>query len=121
MTETEFDKTFHALAHVIRRKIIDIVKANPGCNIGFVCKFLDPSRIAVMNHLKVLTEAKLILSEKVGRERRLYLNTVPIQVIFDRWSTEYSAFWASQLADLKYNLESDKETKKDEGRRKTGQ
>jgi hypothetical protein len=37
--------------------------------------------------------------------RELYFNAVPIQLIYDRWTTEYSQFWASQVTDLKFKAE----------------
>jgi hypothetical protein len=30
---------------------------------------------------------------------------VPIHMIHDRWTTEYSAYWAGGLARMKYRLE----------------
>ncbi|MEL7239820.1 MAG: helix-turn-helix transcriptional regulator, partial [Planctomycetota bacterium] len=62
-------------------------------------------RIAVMNHLAVLEGAGLVLSEKDGRSRRLYLNVVPIQMIYDRWTDDYSGCWASRLTAVKYAAE----------------
>ena len=59
-----------------------------------------------MKHLRVLEEAQLIVSKKNGRSRELYFNVTPIQLIYDRWTTEYSSFWASKVADLKHQLES---------------
>jgi hypothetical protein len=38
--------------------------------------------------------------------RHLYFNAVPIQIIYDRWTTEYSAMWAKRLTRLKYRIES---------------
>ena len=49
--------------------------------------------------------AGLIISEKEGRSRRLYFNCVPIQMIYDRWTTEYSGLWASGLTKVKYRVE----------------
>ena len=69
------------------------------------------SRIAVMKHLRILEEASLVTSVKEGRTRRLYFNAVPIQMIHDRWTSEYSALWASQLTRLKYTVESKRKTK----------
>jgi len=99
------DAVFQALACQSRRQMVDIVKAAPGCGVGHVASFFPMSRIAVMKHLKVLAEARLIVSEKEGRTRRLYFNAVPIQLIYDRWTGEYSALWASQLTDLKHRIE----------------
>lgn len=100
------DAVFRALASEPRRRILDIVKNRPGCNVNDVCESFDMSRIAVMKHLRLLEEAELILSEKVGRERRMYHNAVPIQMIYDRWTTEYSALWAERMTGIKYRVES---------------
>lgn len=32
-------------------------------------------------------------------------NPVPIHMIHNRWTTEYSAYWAGGLARMKYRLE----------------
>lgn len=100
------DLIFHALANLQRRKIMDLVKNMPGCSVNDLCKYFETSRIAVMKHLNVLVEAQLIISKKEGRTRQLYFNVAPIQMIYDRWSTEYSRFWATQAVDLKYKVES---------------
>ena len=96
---------FQALASTSRRKILDIVKDNPGCSVNSVCEHFDMSRIAVMKHLRVLEDAELILSDKNGRTRELFFNTVPIQMIYDRWTTEFSSLWAKSLTAVKYKLE----------------
>jgi hypothetical protein len=36
----------------------------------------------------------------------MYFNSVPIQMIYDRWTTEFSKRWASGLTRLKYRIES---------------
>lgn len=100
------DKVFHALAHQTRRRILDIVKSRPGCSVNDVCDFFECSRIAVMKHLRGLERAELIVSQKVGRTRQLYFNAVPIQMIYDRWTTQYSALWAGGLTRIKYRIES---------------
>jgi len=99
------DAVFQALAHQARRRILDIVKAAPGCPVGEVCAHFGMSRIAVLKHIRVLEEADLLVSERQGREKHLYFNVTPIQLIHDRWSDEYSRFWTGTLADLKYRVE----------------
>ncbi len=99
------DLVFHALAHAIRRKILDLVREDPGQSVGELAKVFDVSRIAVMNHLAVLESAGLIISEKESRSRRLYLNPVPIQMIYERWTDEYSAIWAERVTAIKYAAE----------------
>ena len=106
MKPDEMDATFAALASEPRRRILDILKKEPGANVNRVCEFFaDMGRVAVLKHIDVLEEANLLLSEKVGRERLLYFNPVPIHMIYDRWTTEFSAYWAGQLARIKYRLE----------------
>ena len=105
MKSDDMDNVFKALAHAGRRRILDIVKDRPGASVNEVCEYFDISRIAVMKHLKILEEADLIISEKEGRTRRLYHNAVPIQMIYDRWTTEYSALWAERLSSIKYKVE----------------
>jgi predicted transcriptional regulator len=58
-----------------------------------------------MKHLRVLEQGGLLVSEKRGRTRELYVNTVPIQMIYDRWTTEYSGMWSERLTRLKYRIE----------------
>ena len=102
------DAVLRALANSTRRRILDIVRDEPGCNVNEVSRHFDTSRIAIMKHLRILEEAQLLVSEKSGRNRRLYRNLVPIQLIYDRWTDEYSGFWAGQLADLKYRVEGER-------------
>jgi DNA-binding transcriptional ArsR family regulator len=94
-----------ALGSAPRRRVLDIVKADPGCTVGQVASHFDVSRIAVMHQIRVLEEAQLLISQKEGRQRRLFFNAVPIQMIHDRWTSELSAFWAGRVADVKYRVE----------------
>ena len=106
MSPDTMDRVFHALAHQTRRRILDLVQGMPGCSVADVAKYFETSRISVLKHLKVLEEARLVLSRKRGRTKELFFNAVPIQLIHDRWTTEYSRFWATQVTDLKYRIES---------------
>ncbi len=101
------DLVFHALASRPRRKILDIIKSMPGCCVNDVCKYFEISRIAVIKHLRVLEHSQLIILKKNGRRRELFFNAVPVQLIYDRWTSEYSAFWASKAVDLKVQVEAE--------------
>lgn len=92
------DAVFHALAHAIRRQMLDYAREQPGLTVGEMATHFDVSRIAVMNHLAVLEKADLLVSEKVGRKRQLYLNVMPIQEIHERWTDTYSAHWADRIS-----------------------
>ncbi len=99
------DTVFHALANACRRRILDLVNRMPGCSVNDICKYFEMSRIGVMKHLQVLESAQLIISRKTGRTRELFFNAVPIQLIYDRWTTQYSALWASHATDIKFRAE----------------
>jgi len=101
----DMDAVFQALANEHRRRMLDIVKDQPGLAVGLLASHFDVSRIAVMKHLNVLESAGLVISEKEGRTRRLYFNATPIQMIHDRWTTQYSAYWAGNLTRIKYLAE----------------
>lgn len=105
MKEQHLDALFQALAHPVRREIVDIVKANPGSCVNDVCEHFSMSRIAVMKHLGLLEAADLIVSEKSGRNRLLYFNIMPIQTIYERWTDEYHSAWARSLSAFKKDLE----------------
>lgn len=99
------DDVFQALAHAGRREMLDIVRASPGSRVGEVCERFDMSRIGAMKHLRVLEEAGLLVSRRDGRTRRLYVNAVPIQMIHERWTSEWSALWASEMTNIKRRVE----------------
>ncbi|WBU61547.1 ArsR/SmtB family transcription factor [Paracoccus albus] len=95
------DRVFSALSHSSRREMLDLVRDKPGLSVGELASNFDVSRIAVMNHIKVLEEAQLVISEKDGRARRLYLNAVPIQAIHERWTDNFSAHWLDRMSLIK--------------------
>ena len=105
MSPDSMDAVFQALGNAQRRCMLDYVKNHPGCSVGQVASGFDVSRVAVMRHLAVLEDAQLIISDKRGRTRHLYMNAVPIQMIHDRWTSEYSALWAGRTLDIKYLAE----------------
>lgn len=51
--------------------------------------FPQMDRCTVMQHLKVLEEADLVIARKEGRERWNHLNSLPIKHIYDRWISAY--------------------------------
>jgi DNA-binding transcriptional ArsR family regulator len=108
-------EVFDALGHPTRRRILDILRASPGCTVGELARQFDTSRIAVMHHLRQLEASGLVLGHREGRTRQLFHNPVPIQLIHDRWSTEYGSFWAGKMADVKYAVEHGHSTRGNDG------
>lgn len=100
--DDELDSVFAALAHETRRRILDLVRERPGAGVGEIAAEFDVSRIAIMKHLQTLEDARLIVSEKDGRTRRLYFNAAPIRMIYDRWTDDYSDYWTGETTRIKY-------------------
>jgi DNA-binding transcriptional ArsR family regulator len=98
-------RVFKALADESRRRMLDIVKANEGISVNGLADYFKFSRFAVMKHLRILEEANLLKLERDGRFKKIYLNSVPIQMIYDRWLSDFSRHWARGLTELKYKLE----------------
>lgn len=109
MKQNPMDSVFAALAHPARRRMLDILVGMPGCSVNDVAKYVVPqfpmSRIGVLKHLRVLEEAGLVVSQKQGRVRELYFNAAPIQLVYDRWTSQYSRFWAAHVNDIKFLAE----------------
>lgn len=95
------DSVFAALAHGTRREMLDIVRDHPGITVGKLAAHFDVSRITVMQHLNVLTDCALVLSEKDGRTRKLFLNAAPLHDIHSRWIDQYAAHWADRTQLIK--------------------
>lgn len=96
---------FRALAAPIRRQILDRLKDTPRTTGDLCTVFPDLDRCTVMQHLKVLEEADLVIAVRRGRERWNHLNPLPIRDIHERWIGAYAAFAVEKLAALKRELE----------------
>ncbi len=99
------DRVFKALADPTRRLLLDRLFERDGRTLTELESQLEMTRFGVMKHLRLLEEAGLVVSRKVGRTRLHYLNPVPIRQIHDRWIDKYTEHRASVLAELKTQLE----------------
>ncbi len=106
MPVPDFNLVFAALAHPSRRQMLDLLRDTPGMSVAALAEHFAMSSVGVLKHVRVLERASLIHAEKHGREKRLYFNVVPIQLVYDRWTDQYSQFWAARLADIKERIES---------------
>ena len=104
-TEDENDRIFKALAHRVRRQILDLLK-DESRTTGMLCELLLPmDRCTVMQHLGVLEEAGLVIAERRGRERWNHLDALPVHAIHERWIGPYAAYAAGMLSKLKRQVE----------------
>jgi DNA-binding transcriptional ArsR family regulator len=107
MKDDPLDAAFFALSHGARRRMLDLLKLEGPCNVNRVCEAFagELGRHAVMKHLAALEHGGLVLSSRQSRERLLSVGPTPIQFIHERWTTEFSAYWASRLTALKLAAE----------------
>lgn len=103
------DEIFKALADPTRRELLDRLYEQNGQTLRELCAQLEMSRQAVAQHLALLEEANLVVTIRRGREKLHYLNSAPIQEIYDRWMRKYEGQRAAALSQLKHNLETSQE------------
>src|SRR5215213_10799483 len=97
---------FRALADPSRRLLLDRLFERDGQTLGELTGHLpEMTRFGVMRHLDVLETAGLISTRKEGREKRYFLNPVPIRLIHDRWISKYAAPVVGAMSALKGHLE----------------
>ena len=99
------DLVYKALADARRREILDLLRDKPRTTGDICSHFKKLDRCTVMQHLKVLERAQLVIGRKDGRFRWNYLNAVPIRNIYDRWINKYAVQDVELLAKLKADLE----------------
>lgn len=103
--ETREDAVFRALAAPVRRQLLDALRDHPQTTGELCARFAGLDRCTVMQHLKVLEAAELVIAHKVGRVRWNHLNALPIKEIHDRWIGPHAAGAVGLLARMKADLE----------------
>lgn len=98
------DLVFKALASPVRRAILDALKDAPRTTGDLCSRFTDMDRCTVMQHLKVLERADLVIGRREGRERWNHLNALPIHRIHTRWIGAYAAGAVALLDRLEEDL-----------------
>ena len=101
--DADLDAVFAALAHPIRRAIIERL-AQGECTVGDLAAPHDVSPPAISKHLRVLEDAGLLEQTPDGRVRRCALKAAPLSAAFS-WIVRYRIFWESRFDKLAEHLE----------------
>src|SRR5690606_3568208 len=104
-SDDDSDKVFKALADRRRRAMLDALKDEPKTTGQLAALFPEIDRCTVMQHMKVLEAAGLIVGRKQGRERWNHLNALPIKSIHDRWIGDYARNAVSLMSRLDRELD----------------
>lgn len=97
--DMDVEHVFKALADHHRRHLIDLLAQRDGQNLNDLCGQLPMSRIGVMKHLRILEDAGLITTRKVGRERLHYLHAEPLRGVV-AWANQYQQHWEARMDRL---------------------
>jgi DNA-binding transcriptional ArsR family regulator len=97
------DAVFAALAHPIRRAIIERL-AEGACTVSELAAPHDVSLPAISQHLRVLEEAGLLEQTPDGRVRRCALKAAPLSAVFS-WVVQYRLFWEDTLDRIAQQVE----------------
>ena len=106
----KLDKSFVALAHPVRRAIVERLARGPA-TVGEATRGVTVSKPAVSKHLKVLEEAGLIRREIDGRQHRLSLESRGLNAA-TRWLELHRTLWEAKFDAVERHL-----AKEDERRR----
>lgn len=98
------DSIFHGLADPTRRAVVTRLAGGPAA----VSELAAPHEMALpsfLKHLKVLEEAGLVKSRKLGRVRTCTLEIEAMAEV-ERWIAERKRFWEQQYDQLEAFLAS---------------
>ncbi len=96
------DLTYSALAHPIRREVLERLRSGPQ-RVTALAEPFEVSLAAVSKHLRVLERAGLVTRRLQGREHLLALQPAPLADA-SIWLDGYRRFWEGRLDDLARHL-----------------
>ncbi len=99
----DLDAVFAALAHPIRRAILEQLAAGDA-TVGELAEPHKVSPPAISKHLRVLEDAGLLKVSPEGRVHRCQLDAAPLSAAFG-WLTRYRVLWEDRFDRLAKHLE----------------
>ena len=92
------DQVFHALADPTRRAIVERLTRGPA-SVSELAAPMAMSLAAVMQHLKVLEDSRLLRTEKHGRVRTCTIDP-DVLARAEAWLTDRRTLWVQRLDRL---------------------
>lgn len=89
--DVELDARFGALAHPIRREIVERLAAG-SATVGEATRTFPVSKPAISRHLRVLEEAGVVVRSVEGRTHRLRLHADALAPVAT-WTERQRALW----------------------------
>jgi DNA-binding transcriptional ArsR family regulator len=100
-----FDRTLTALAHPVRRAILERVMQTEA-RVTELARPFDMSLTAVSKHIRILERAGLVNRRRVWREHLVSFNSEPLDEV-SAWIEKVRAFWSARLDALKELLKAE--------------
>jgi DNA-binding transcriptional ArsR family regulator len=104
------DRTLGAIADPTRRQILDQLARGPA-SISQLAQPFGMSLTGMKKHVQILEDARLVVTEKVGRTRSCRLGPERLDEVFD-WIGFYQKQWDRRLDGLETYFEVKKGTKR---------
>ena len=95
--------TFEVLAEPTRRRILDLLRAEPR-SVGDLVERLGLSQPGTSKHLRVLRDAGLVRVRPEAQTRWYELRPEPLAEV-DAWLEPYRQLWAGRLDALERHLD----------------
>src|SRR5690242_8857128 len=99
------DHVFRALADPSRRRILELLRDEPGLNASDLAARFPFSRVAVVKHVAVLERGGLVVRRRAGRSVGIFPATQGAADAAAEWLASCRPFWTQRLRDLKADLE----------------
>jgi DNA-binding transcriptional ArsR family regulator len=95
-----------ALADPTRREIVELLRKRRSANVRDIAsRFRQVSRPAISQHLRVLRECGLVVSEGKGRENLYVLDPRPLLRARDGWLASFGNEHVERLKALRRRVE----------------
>ena len=115
--QSQLDRVFASLADPVRRDVLVRLGQGPA-TVGELAAPAGMTLTGMTKHLRVLEDAGLVVTEKVGRARQCRLAAAPLDAAM-AWISFHQQLWARRLDGLDVYLTLRNDTKSDTTRDNT--
>ncbi len=105
MSKNQTDRVWKALADPTRRAILELLSSRERTTGEVIDRFEDLSRSAVMKHLGILEDARLVVIHREGRLRWNRFDRAPLENVCAPWLERYLDAQERRFARLKDHAE----------------